>query len=105
MDPKTLLDIEKTLKSINKKTKAIMPVHLYGNMVDIKKLRQKMKSLKRRIYVIEDPAHCFEGKYNNYLSGKWSDCAIFSFLCNKKHYIEGGAQLQIIKICIKEFLK
>ncbi len=93
VDPKTLLlDIEKTLKSINKKTKAIMPVHLYGNMVDIKKLRQKMKSLKRRIYVIEDSAHCFEGKYNNYLSGKWSDCAIFSFYATKNITCgEGGA--------------
>ena len=31
-----------------------MPVHLYGNMVDIKKLHQKIKLLKKRIYIIED---------------------------------------------------
>ena len=69
-----------------------MPVHLYGNMVDIKKLHQKIKLLKKRIYIIEDPAHCFEGKYNNHLSGKWSDCAIFSFYATKNITCgEGGA--------------
>ena len=93
VDPGTLLlDIEKTVKAINRKTKAIMPVHLYGNMVDIKKLHQKIKLLKKRIYIIEDSAHCFEGKYNNHLSGKWSDCAIFSFYATKNITCgEGGA--------------
>ena len=37
VDPGTLLDIEKTLKQLIG-NQSFMPVHLYGNMVDIKKL-------------------------------------------------------------------
>ena len=93
VDRETLLiDIDKTLKLINKKTKAIMPVHLYGNMVDIRKLRNKIKSINKKIFIIEDSAHCFEGKFNNSLSGRWSDCAIFSFYATKNITCgEGGA--------------
>ena len=87
-----LMDLNKTLKSINKRTKAIMPVHLYGNMVDIKKLSKKVKKINKNIKIIEDCAHCFEGKFQNYLPGKWSDCAIFSFYATKNITCgEGGA--------------
>ena len=38
VDKKTLLiDLNKVSKAINVKTKAIIPVHLYGNMVDVKR--------------------------------------------------------------------
>ena len=41
VDKKTLLlDLDKTVKAINNKTKAIMPVHLYGNMFDVKKFKK-----------------------------------------------------------------
>ena len=57
VDKKTLLlDLDKTVKAINNKTKAIMPVHLYGNMFDVKNLRNKIKKFKK-IYIIEDSAH------------------------------------------------
>ena len=38
-----LMDIEDCLKKITKKTKAIMPVHLYGNLFQTHKLRIKLK--------------------------------------------------------------
>ena len=93
VDKKTLLiDLNKVSKAINAKTKAIIPVHLYGNMVDVKKLNNLVKKSNKKIYIIEDSAHCFEGKFNNYLSGKWSDCAIFSFYATKNITCgEGGA--------------
>ncbi len=104
VDKKTLLlDLDKTVKAINNKTKAIMPVHLYGNMFDVKNLRNKIKKFKKKIYIIEDSAHCFEGKYNNYLSGKWSDCAIFSFYATKNITCgEGGAVITNNKILYKK---
>jgi dTDP-4-amino-4,6-dideoxygalactose transaminase len=87
-----LLDLKKTLKAINKKTRAIIPVHLYGHMLDIKKLRDEIKKVNKKIYIIEDCAHCFEGSYQNFQPGKWSDCAIFSFYATKNITCgEGGA--------------
>jgi dTDP-4-amino-4,6-dideoxygalactose transaminase len=88
-----LIDFDKVAKAINKKTKAIIPVHLYGNMVDIKKLGDLIKTkTNKKIYIIEDSAHCFEGKFNNKLCGTFSDFAIFSFYATKNITCgEGGA--------------
>lgn len=88
-----LIDFNKVSKAINKRTKAIIPVHLYGNMVNIKSLRDLInKKTNNKIYIIEDSAHCFEGKFNNKLSGAYSDFAIFSFYATKNITCgEGGA--------------
>jgi len=88
-----LIDFNKVSKAINKNTKEIIPVHLYGNMVDIKKLRNLIKiKTNKKIYIIEDSAHCFEGKFNNKLCGTFSDFAIFSFYATKNITCgEGGA--------------
>src|SRR5437667_5734623 len=47
-------------KAITKKTKAIMPVHLYGQMVDMKKIMAIAK--KYNIHVVEDAAHALESE-------------------------------------------
>jgi UDP-4-amino-4-deoxy-L-arabinose-oxoglutarate aminotransferase len=87
-----LLDLDKTLKAINNRTRAIMPVHLYGNMFDVKRLNNEVKKIGKKISIIEDCAHCFEGKFDNQLPGKWSDSAIFSFYATKNITCgEGGA--------------
>ncbi|MCF6274123.1 MAG: DegT/DnrJ/EryC1/StrS family aminotransferase, partial [Rhodobacteraceae bacterium] len=59
---------------------AVIPVHLYGQMVDIAKLRAQVGS---DIAIIEDAAHCFEGSLNGDRPGKFSDAAIFSFYATK----------------------
>ena len=64
-------------KKINKKTKAIMVVHLYGHpskMDDIKKISKKYK-----IHLIEDAAPAVGAKYNNQLVGTFGIAAAFSF--------------------------
>ena len=46
IDEKTkLLDIKDCLKKINKNTKIIMPVHLYGNLFDTKELKKKLEKI------------------------------------------------------------
>ena len=48
IDEKTkLLDIEDCLKKITKKTRVIMPVHLYGNLFDSMKLKKKINKKKK----------------------------------------------------------
>lgn len=92
-DPETLLiDYQKILKSINKKTKAIFVVHLYGNMFNVKKLKVFLKKKKSKIKIIEDAAHSFESKFDGKKVGTYSDISIFSFYATKNiTCAEGGA--------------
>lgn len=76
--------------AITSKTKAIIPVHLYGNMCDMKKI--KSIADKYNLKIIEDAAHCIEGKRDGIRVGELSDTACFSFYATKNITSgEGGA--------------
>ena len=69
VDNKTgLISIEKTVQKINKKTKAIISVNLYGQKVDLKKLRLK---IGKKISIIEDAAQSHFA-YSCYNCSKYS---------------------------------
>ncbi len=75
---------------INKKTRAIIPVHLYGQMCDMKKIRQIAD--KYNLVIIEDAAHCIEGIRDNIKAGQFGDATCFSFYATKNITSgEGGA--------------
>ena len=75
------IDIEKIKKKISKKTKAIMPVHIYGQPCKLDEIN-KIAKLKK-IYVIEDAAEALGGFYKGKKIGLGGDCACFSFYANK----------------------
>jgi UDP-4-amino-4-deoxy-L-arabinose-oxoglutarate aminotransferase len=78
VEPDTgLLDIKKVEKAITPKTKAIIVVHLYGQMVDMIGLKKIIKN--KKIVVIEDAAHAIEAKRDECQPGQLSDAACFSF--------------------------
>ena len=83
IDPK---DIE---RKISKRTKAIIPVSLYGLPPDMDSIMHIAK--KYDLVVIEDDAQCFLSKYHNRLMGTIGHMASFSFE-NTKHIScgEGG---------------
>jgi UDP-4-amino-4-deoxy-L-arabinose-oxoglutarate aminotransferase len=91
-DPDTLLITPELIKAaITKKTKAVIPVHMYGQMCDIKSILEILPK-DQKISIIEDCAHTFEAKYNGERPGKYSDVAIFSFYATKNVTCgEGGA--------------
>jgi UDP-4-amino-4-deoxy-L-arabinose-oxoglutarate aminotransferase len=91
-DPDTLLVTPDLIKdAITERTKAIIPVHMYGQMCDIKAIKQIIPS-GQKIAIIEDCAHSFEAKFNGERPGKYSDAAIFSFYATKNVTCgEGGA--------------
>ena len=91
-DPDTLLVTPELIKAaITEKTKAIIPVHMYGQMCDIKSIKEIIPS-GQKIAIIEDCAHTFEAKFNGERPGKYSDAAIFSFYATKNVTCgEGGA--------------
>lgn len=75
---------------ITKKTKAILPVHLYGQMCDMKKIRRIAD--RHGLVVIEDAAHCIEGRRDGIRVGELGDAACFSFYATKNLTSgEGGA--------------
>ena len=76
--------------AITPKTKAIIPVHLYGQMCDMKKIRAIAD--KHKLVVIEDAAHCIEGIRDGVRPGQLGDAAVFSFYTTKNITSgEGGA--------------
>ncbi len=84
------IDVEQIEKAITPDTKAIIPVHLYGQMVDMEKLSAIAK--KHKLKVLEDCAHCIEGTRDGYRPGQKSDAACFSFYATKNITCgEGGA--------------
>jgi UDP-4-amino-4-deoxy-L-arabinose-oxoglutarate aminotransferase len=91
-DPDTLLITPELVKSaISKNTKAVIPVHMYGQMCDVKAIKDILPK-EQKISIIEDCAHTFEAKFNGERPGKYSDAAIFSFYATKNVSCgEGGA--------------
>jgi len=91
VDPDTLLITSEFIEpAISKNTKAIIPVHMYGQMCDMKEMSNLAK--KYDLAIIEDCAHAFEAKLNDERPGKYSDFAIFSFYATKNVTCgEGGA--------------
>ena len=82
VDPGTgNIDIKKIENYITSKTVAIMPVHLYGQMVDMVALNKIAKD--NNLVCIEDSAHCVEGRRENYGPGSISNAACFSFYATK----------------------
>jgi UDP-4-amino-4-deoxy-L-arabinose-oxoglutarate aminotransferase len=92
VDPETLLITpEAVLGAVTERTRAVIPVHLYGQMCDIRALRAALSD-RPGIAIIEDCAHSFESRIGNDTPGKHSDAALFSFYATKNVTCgEGGA--------------
>jgi len=84
------LDIAKVEEKISQKTKAIIPVHLYGQAVDMDKLMVLAK--KHNLYVIEDACQAAGATYKEKKLGTIGDIGCFSFYPGKNlgTYGEGG---------------
>lgn len=84
------LNAELIESAINEKTKAIIPVHLYGQMCDMKRIR--LIADRYNIRVIEDAAHAIEAQRDGIPAGHASDAACYSFYATKNITSgEGGA--------------
>ena len=84
------LDAAKVEPAITRRTKAILPVHLYGLMCDMQALRAIAD--RHGLRLIEDAAHCIEGIRDGVRPGQLSDAACFSFYATKNLTCgEGGA--------------
>lgn len=89
--PKSGMILPETVKAaLTEKTRAILPVHLFGRMADI--LGFSELAQQYNLILIEDAAHCIEGLRDGVRPGQLSHAACFSFYATKSMTCgEGGA--------------
>src|SRR3989344_7040816 len=75
------IDVSKIEEKITSRTKAIMPVHIYGHPCDMDEIKAIAK--KYKLFIVEDAAEAQGALYKEKIVGTWSDAACFSFYANK----------------------
>ena len=86
-----LMDVEKLASAITPRTRAIVPVHLFGQSADLAPILELTRS--KDIFVLEDCAQAHGATYRGKCVGAWGDIAAFSFYPTKNlgAYGDGGA--------------
>lgn len=86
-----LIDVKKIRSAITSKTKAIIPVHLYGQCADMDEILKIAK--ENNLYIIEDACQAHGAQYKDKKAGTIGDLGCFSFYPGKNlgAYGEGGA--------------
>ena len=75
------LDLEDVNEAITNKTKAILPVHLFGHACDMTRLQEIAN--EHKLLIIEDCAQSFGGKYGDKFTGTFGEAGCFSFFPSK----------------------
>lgn len=75
------IDVDKIREKITSRTKAIIPVHIFGNPCEMDEI-QKIAE-EHHLFVIEDAAEAHGAEYKGKKVGSFSDIAAFSFFANK----------------------
>ncbi|MCX5782694.1 MAG: DegT/DnrJ/EryC1/StrS family aminotransferase [Elusimicrobia bacterium] len=91
------------VKAITKRTKAIIPVHLYGNPCDMGSLKRIAK--ERGLYIIEDATESLGAVYSGKITGTIGDLGCFSFNGNKIITTGGGGMIAGNKLKSLEHIK
>jgi len=81
------ISVESAERLVNERTRAIMPVHLYGNVCDMDAVCAFASS--HGLFVVEDNAEAFGGSYKSRKTGTLGDVAGCSF-CQNKTFTTGG---------------
>ena len=92
VDPITWnIDPQEIKKAITKKTKAIIPVHLYGSVCNIDEIIEIAR--ENKLFVIEDATESLGAIYKNRQTGTFGDFGCFSFNGNKLITTGGGGMI------------
>jgi len=82
IDPKTYnIDASKIGTAVTEKTRAILPVHLFGQMADMDPILAVAK--KHDLFVVEDAAQAIGAEYKGRRAGSIGTCGCFSFFPSK----------------------
>lgn len=85
------IDVSAVERALTPRTKAVLPVHLYGHPADMDPILEIARA--RRLFVIEDAAQAHGAGYKGRLCGTMGDIGCFSFYPGKNlgAYGDGGA--------------
>jgi len=75
------LDVDQAAAAVTPKTKAIMPVHIYGHPVDMDPLQDLAQ--RHGLIIVEDAAEAHGAEYKGQKCGGLGDVSCFSFYANK----------------------
>jgi perosamine synthetase len=88
IDPETYtIDPAEVERKITRRTKAIIPVHLYGHPCDMDPINELARA--NNIYVIEDACQAHSATYKGKKTGSLGDIACFSFFPSKNMTVLG----------------
>lgn len=91
IDPETMcMDTGDLARAITQRTRAVIPVHIFGHPCDMDAIREVCEP--RRIHIIEDACQGHGAKYKKQPVGSFGDAAAFSFYMSKNlaGYGDGG---------------
>lgn len=91
IDPKTYcLDPAALARTITPRTRAVIPVHVFGHPADMDAIREVCGP--RRIHIVEDACQAHGARYRKQRVGSFGDAAAFSFYMSKNlaGYGDGG---------------
>jgi dTDP-4-amino-4,6-dideoxygalactose transaminase len=90
INPRTYnIDVNKIEEKISDRTKAVIPVHLYGQSAEMDEISEVAR--KYRLKVVEDAAQAHDGMYKGRKVGSLGDAACFSFYPGKNLGAYGDA--------------
>lgn len=87
------ISLDDLARKITPRTKAIIPVHLFGQMVDMEAIAKIVQKTGRKITVIEDCAQSIGASFRGKQAGCWGDYGAFSFYPTKNLGATGDAGL------------
>jgi dTDP-4-amino-4,6-dideoxygalactose transaminase len=94
IDPETYLMTPETMAAaLTARTRAVLPVHIFGNVADVAGLQARLAQLGRQdIALVEDAAQAHGSRRNGAMAGSLADFATFSFYPTKNlgGYGDGG---------------
>lgn len=84
-----LMDLDQVKQALSPRTKAVVPVHIFGNMVDVPRLKSIVGD---KIYIVEDAAQAHGSTFQGMSAGSMGNCGAFSFYPTKNlgAYGDGG---------------
>lgn len=88
-----LIDVQQIEEALTKRTKAIIPVHLYGQMADMEEICRIAK--ENDLYVIEDAAQSMGATYKGKTCGELGAAACYSFFPTKNLGAFGDAGMVV----------
>jgi dTDP-4-amino-4,6-dideoxygalactose transaminase len=96
IDPRTYnIDMAQAVDAVTPKTKAIIPVHLFGQVVDVEPLEELAG--RHGIRVIEDAAQAIGAEYKGRRAGSFGDMGCFSFYPTKNLGAMGDAGMVTVQ--------